>query len=217
MVSLTNLVISKLRENNRRLEKNIEGVSYVMETFMTKALEKDEFELGSFEYITLKDGLFIKFESGEEIRLSTSDKREFHIDFNLDNEYISSDFKFYKSGFLAFYDYSLNGIDYEDIYFLRDNLFGKIRKENGKKVYSVSANSIGFYRSDKSSYQLRQDYPPVEYNGVFDRVHNFFDSQVCVREFDGCPTYATYKDLDGYLNQKLIKEEVRARKRVLNQ
>lgn len=219
MVNITNLIISKLVRNNKALEDNLDGVSYVMNKFMTQALGSDIFDENSFELVTVKDsslknGITINFDSGEIIEVSVDNTNDIHIEFSLDGEYIYSDFFFYKSGFNGSLEYISNGIVNEDIYWVSKGLFRKIKKENRNKVYSVSAKSIGFYRSDRSSYELRQDYPIVHYNGLFDKVYDFFDSQVSVRETQFGPSDNTYNDLDNLLDIKLEKEKARARIRV---
>ena len=219
MVNITYSIISKLVRNNKALENNLNGVSYVMNKFMTQALGSDTFDENSFELVTVKDSslkneITINFDSGEIIEVSVDNTNDIHIEFSLDGEYIYSDFIFYKSGFNGSLEYTSNGIDNEDIYHVSKGLFKKIKKENGNKVYSVSAKSIGFYRSDRSSYELRQDYPIVHYNGVFDKVYDFFDSQVSVRETQFGPSDNTYNDLDNLLDIKLEKEKARARIRV---
>lgn len=219
MVNITNLIISKLVRNNKALENNLDGVSYVMNKFMIQALGSDIFDENSFELVTVKDsslknGITINFDSGEKIEVSVDNTNDIHIEFSLDGEYIYSDFFFYKSGFNGSLEYISNGIVNEDIYWVSKGLFRKIKKENRNKVYSVSAKSIGFYRSDRSSYELRQDYPIVHYNSLFDKVYDFFDSQVSVRETQFGPSDNTYNDLDNLLDIKLEKEKARARIRV---
>ena len=219
MVNITYSIISKLVRNNKALENNLNGVSYVMNKFMTQALGSDTFDENSFELVTVKDsslknGITINFDSGENIEVSVDNTNDIHIEFSLDGEYIYSDFIFYKSGFNGSLEYTSNGIDNEDIYQVTKGLFKKIKKENGNIVYSVSAKSIGFYRSDRSSYELRQDYPIVHYNGLFDKVYDFFDSQVSVRETQFGPSDNTYYDLDNLLDIRLEKEKARARIRV---
>lgn len=199
---------------NKTLRKYGEGFYYIADEFIKKALGSNSFDESTFELIALKDGLSLNFESGETIVLTIDEDDDIHIEFNLESDYIYSDFIFYKFGFDGFLEYTSNGIDSEEIYSVRKGLFRKVKKENGMRVYSVGARSMGFYRSDRASYDIFQEYPPVEYNGVIDRLQEFFSSHCSVSESQSGPTYNTFRDLDNLLDIKLSKEKARARLRV---
>lgn len=199
---------------NKTLRKYCEGFYYVMDEFIKKTLGGNSFDGSMFELITLKDGLSLNFESGETIVLTIDEENDIHIEFDLESDYIYSDFTFYDYGFDGSLEYTLNGIDYEDIYSVRNDLFKKKKKENGMKIYSVGAKSIGYYRSDRACYDLFQEYPSVKYSGVVDKIQDLLSSYCTVNESQYGPTYDTYKTLDSLLDLKLSKEQTRARLRV---
>ncbi|MBE6159083.1 MAG: hypothetical protein E7159_04600 [Firmicutes bacterium] len=199
---------------NNTLRKYGQGFYYIVDEYIKKVLGSNSFDESTFELIALKDGLSLNFESGETIVLTIDDDDDIHIEFNLENDYVYSDFVFYKFGFDGSLEYTFNGIDTEEIYSVRKGLFRKVKKENGVKVYSVGAKSMGYYRSDRASYDIFQEYPPVEYNGVIDRLQDFFSSHCSVSESQYGPSYDTYRALDNLLDIKLSKEKARSRLRV---
>lgn len=211
MVNLTNMILNKLYEDYRIPFRKNEGVSYLLNKYIENTYGASFFNDGFFRISSNDNGLDVIFSSGDIININVIDMQGFDAIFNFNGETIRSGFRFFEGGFNSSITYKENNKLVEDNYCVVEGVFKKYRKENGNNIYVVSAKSIGYYRSDRASYDIVQEYPPVEYNGVVDRLQDLFNSHYSVNESRIGPSFETYKNLDGLLDLKIEKSRVRQR------
>ena len=209
MVSISELILNKAYKGHITPQVfKSEGIEYVLSVYMNKVLGDDTFNNDDVEYMRLIDGLLVQLKSGELITVRI-DKDDIIID----GGYFDAEIGVFDNGFDSSLTYGDGGHNVEDIYHVRENVFKKIRKIDGETVYAVSANSVGYAKSDRASYELRQEFPPVESKGLIGNIASFLKSQVNVDESRLGPTVSTYKELDKLLDNKIELEKPRKRVR----